>query len=116
MEITTKFGKGRGKQRVLRAGIEGPMTIYEAAAGKAALLETLQQASRIEIDLSGVTEMDTAGAQLLVLLKREADAAGKQIAFSAHSRAALDVLDCYQLAALLGDAVVIANGKPEGRS
>lgn len=107
MEIITKGGKGRGKQKVLRAGIEGPMTIYEAAAGKARLLETLQRASRIEIDLSGVTEIDTAGAQLLVLLKREAATAGKQVVFSKHSRAVLDVFDSYQLAALFGDAVVI---------
>ena len=73
------------------------MTIYEAATHKVALLKRLKRARRIEIDLSGVTEMDTAGVQLLVMVKREATTAGKEVVLSAHSRAVLEVFDCYRM-------------------
>jgi anti-anti-sigma regulatory factor len=47
------------------------MTIYQAQAQKEQLLAALAATEHLELDLSAVTEMDTAGLQLLLLLKRE---------------------------------------------
>lgn len=108
MEITLKPGKGRGKRRV---AIAGEMTIYGAAAAKDKLLDALAGADELAIDLSEVVEMDTAGIQLLVLLRREALSADKRMSLSGHSRAVLEVFDSYRLAAFFGDAAANREGK-----
>ena len=94
-----------------RALVQGSMTIYEAAADKPALLGALAEATEMEIDLSSVAEMDTAGLQLLVLVKRESLKAGKPLRLTGHSEASLDVLDRYNLAGYFGDPVVISPRK-----
>jgi anti-anti-sigma factor len=106
MEIMVKAGKGRGKRKSRDVAISGAMTIYGAAAAKDTLLDALDGAGQLHVDLSQVAEMDTAGAQLLVLLAREAASAGKRVVLSGHSPAVLEVFDCYRLAALFGDAVI----------
>jgi anti-anti-sigma factor len=111
MDITIKAGKGRGKRKARKVAISGAMTIYGAAAVKDKLLDALDGASELEIDLSEVVEMDTAGAQLLVLLKREADSADKRVVLSGHSPAVLEVFDCYRLAAFFGAAVAVRKEK-----
>jgi len=91
-----------------KAVVQGSMTIYEAAADKPALLGALANATEMEIDLSAVVEMDTAGLQLLILVKRESLRAGKPVRLTGHSEASLDVLDRYNLAGYFGDPVVIS--------
>jgi len=96
MEIT--IGPDEGCEMDPRqVTIRGAMTIYDAAAAKDTLLEVLGGAVDLEIDLSEVDEMDTAGLQLLVLLKREAASTGKRVTFSGHSPAVLEVFDCYRI-------------------
>lgn len=81
----------------------GEMTIYRAAELKPALLDALGQSEEIEIDLAGVGEMDTSGVQLLMLLKREAAAAGKTLRLAGHSPAVLEVFELLGLGNWFGD-------------
>lgn len=83
------------------------MTIYNAAAHKQRLLEALHATDRLEVDLSAVSEIDTAGFQLLVLLKREARRLDKEARIVAHSEAVRDLLDFYNMAAAFGDPLLI---------
>lgn len=94
-----------------RIAVEGDLTIYSAAADKEALLAALEAAPALEIDLSRVDEMDTAGLQLLVLVKREAARRGKAMRLVAHSAAALGVLDTYNLVGYFGDPVLISGAR-----
>ena len=92
--------------------IEDNMTIYEAAEQKTQLLEALKKVKKkeqIEIDLSNVNEMDTAGIQVLLLLKQTAEKENKIVLLVAHSPASLDVIDRYNLAAYFGDPVIISS-------
>jgi anti-sigma B factor antagonist len=114
--ISIEPGKGRGKRGRTRVRMDGAITIYDAAAGKQTLLEALADSRELEIDVSGVTEMDSAGLQLLVMVKREATVHGKRANLVGHSTAVLEVLDCYGLAAFFGDAVVIPSGAKRRRS
>ena len=107
MNVVVEAGRGRGRHKHAKVVIDGSMTIYDAAAGKPLLLAALDAASEISIDVSGVTEMDTAGLQLLVLLKREAVTRGRSVRLESHRPAVLEILDRYRLAAYFGDAVVI---------
>ena len=83
------------------------MTIYNAEAQKQRLLDALLATERLEIDLSAVSEIDSAGFQLLVLVKREARRLNKEALIVAHSEAVRDVLDFYNMAAAFGDPLLI---------
>lgn len=90
-----------------RLRLDGDLTIYEAAELKTALLTALEEEPTLEIDLSGVDELDTAGLQLLLLLKNEAQAEGRHVRFTQHSHSVREVLDLCDLAAVFGDPIVI---------
>ena len=83
------------------------LTIYHALEQKQLLLDALAKSSELELNLSQVSEMDTAGLQLLVLLKKEAQRAGKQVRIVAHSQAVSAVIDFCNMAAEFGDPLVI---------
>lgn len=71
--------KGGGNSKECRLAIEGDMTIYTAQALKEALSPYLGQAWDLHIDLSDVPELDSSGAQLLLLARRETDQAEKTL-------------------------------------
>jgi anti-anti-sigma factor len=72
--------------------IEGEMTIYRAAQLKDEMLTALSASQALDLDLASVTEMDTAGAQLLLLLQREAKAVGKPVCLTAQSQSVAEVM------------------------
>lgn len=92
---------------VMRRAFAEDFTIYRVAELKPALIDLLAEAERIELDLSGVERMDSAGCQLLMLVKREASAAGKTLAIVAHSPAVQSLIEFYNLAAWFGDPLVV---------
>ncbi len=83
------------------------LTIYHALEQKNALLAALAGTDDLELDLMHVGEIDTAGLQLLIMLKKEAQRAGKTISIVAHSQSVRAVIDFCKLAAELGDPLVI---------
>jgi anti-sigma B factor antagonist len=91
--------------------IEGELTIYSAAEQKPRLLAFLASADELEINLAEVSEIDTAGLQLLILLKREAAQAGKSLSFVMHSNAVLETLDLVNLIGAFGDQVMLTQAR-----
>ena len=87
--------------------IDGEMTIYSAAEQLAELREHMGNCEDLELDLAGVGEMDSAGVQLLLLLKNEVERAGRRLRLSNHSQAVFEVLELLKLQAHFGDPVVI---------
>jgi hypothetical protein len=57
---------------VIRRAFTEDFTIYRVAELKPVLLAVIQEGEHIELDLSGVEHMDSAGCQLLIFAKREA--------------------------------------------
>ncbi len=88
--------------------IEGEMNIYRAHELKDILLAKLAHASTLEVDLAGVTEIDTVGLQVLMLAKRTAASAHHQLRLVAHSPAVLELFELLNLAAYFGDPLVMA--------
>ena len=109
MTISMTTSTSHDKRKQSKVSIAGAMTIYDAVDHKKYLLDAFNNSDELEIDLSGVSELDTAGVQLLVLLKREAFKEGKQVRLVAHSAALLEVLEVYNLAAYFGDQLVISS-------
>ena len=87
--------------------IDEDMTIYNAASQKRMLLDALSGCAELDLDLSQVGEMDTAGFQVLLLGKREALKANKAVRLTAHSKAVTELLDLYNMASYFGDPMVI---------
>ena len=81
----------------------GEMSIYSAAELKPALLDALAKGDEIEINLADISEIDTSGVQLLMLMKREAAAAGKSLKLAGHSPSVLEVFELLGLGNWFGD-------------
>jgi anti-sigma B factor antagonist len=102
--------RAKKKKGVTTLHIEGDMTISTAAALKEGLMKHIAQPCEREIVLSEVSKMDTAGMQLLILAKREANRHNTPLRLTNHSRAVLEVIDTYNLAAYFGDPIWISGG------
>ena len=76
---STRSRKKHGKDAGRRLRIETDLTIYTALATKDLLLAELAAGAGALVDLSAVSEIDTAGLQLLMLASREASKAGKTL-------------------------------------
>jgi anti-sigma B factor antagonist len=87
--------------------IDGELTIYRAADLKAQLLDALRQARVLELDLAGVTELDTAGLQVLMLAKQAASADQRELRLVRHSPAVVEIFEMLDLGAFFGDALLI---------
>jgi len=91
--------------------INGEFNIFTAENTKTRLLDAIHQATTadIEIDLSDVTEIDSAGLQLMVMAKREAAEHGKNLSFTRHSASVLDLIDLCGLSGFFGDPILISS-------
>jgi anti-sigma B factor antagonist len=104
------------EQQSGRIAIEGELTIYTALELKDKLLNGLSANRELELDLSEVGEFDAAGLQLLVMIKQEASALGKELRFTGHTQVVLDLLDLSGLAGFFGDPLLIVrNPQQEGK-
>lgn len=86
---------------------QGELTIYTVGEIRNRLLEVMAMTDKVEIDLAGVTDIDTAGLQLMLLAKRKP---GKEVRFTHHSAAVLRLVDMANVGLMLGDPLVISAG------
>ncbi|MDO8319942.1 lipid asymmetry maintenance protein MlaB [Rhodoferax sp.] len=94
-----------------RLRIEGELTIFRAMELKPIMLATPPVD---EIDLSGVTELDTAGVQLLMLAKKTALADQRDVKLTGHSPAVIEVFELLNVAAYFGDHLVMDSRTASG--
>lgn len=87
--------------------VDGPMTIYNAAEVKGQLVSAVREHPSLELDLSCVAEMDTAGFQLLVLAKHESQRLNHALSITGHSDPVREMVDFYGMTGFFGDPVVI---------
>ncbi len=91
--------------------VEGELTIYRAAELRTCLQSALAGVAAggaLELNLAGVTEMDSAGVQLLMAARKSARAVQSELRLVAHSPAVLAVFETLDLAAHFGDALPAA--------
>ncbi|WP_426192689.1 STAS domain-containing protein [Massilia sp. DWR3-1-1] len=81
-----------------RVRLDGEMSIYRAAELKETLLAPLAAGTLVELDLSAVSELDTAGVQLLLLARQTARGLGGDVCVLASSAPVQDLLDLLGLA------------------
>jgi anti-sigma B factor antagonist len=87
--------------------IEDDMTIYSINEIKNALSHEIELHQKFDLDLSSVEEIDTAGIQLLLALRRECILKNKEFKISAASAVVTTLFKNYSINSLfnLGDNV-----------
>lgn len=90
-----------------RTAVEGGLSIYHATEIKQHLIDGVRASKLLELDLSHVKEIDTAGLQLLLLAKRESQTLGHELRIVSHSPAVREVFEFLNLVAFFGDPLVI---------
>ncbi len=94
--------------------IEGELTIYTVSELKEKLLASLLSHDELELDLSKVDEIDGAGLQLLVMVKKEAAILDKALRFIGHSPVVLELFDLSGLVGFFGDPLLIVSKSSHG--
>ena len=95
--------------------LEGAVAIYAARELKERLLAAVRDNPELHLDLSQVTELDSAGLQVLYLAKQEAARREHALRIVAHSDAVREVFDLCNLHAYFGDPTLIPAREPEAR-
>ena len=105
--MTTKIESVAGGIRVT-----GDMTVYTASQIKQPLVHAVADGpADIQLDLSGVSDFDTAGVQLLLMVHREALVRGRNLKFATPSSIVREVLTLFGALGLLMDASIV-EGRP----
>ncbi|WP_308390115.1 STAS domain-containing protein [Acidithiobacillus sp. AMEEHan] len=91
----------------LQLELQGNLDIYAVAELRGRLLSCLASAHTLEIDLRQVEEIDGAGLQLLLALKRSASEQGCQLSLSNHSPAVVEAMELCRLSTFFGDPILL---------
>ena len=81
--------------------IEGDMNIYRAAELKQVLVTAAENTTVVHVDLCDVTELDSAGVQLLLLARRTAETRQHEFRVVKASAAVCEVLTLLDLSSLV---------------
>jgi len=100
---------------VTRVEIRGELTICTTAALRQQLLDAFDTGSKLEVDLSAVSEMDSAGMQLMVAAKLAAAVRNQPLCFTEHSPVVFGTLELCNLSGHLGDPVLIRSRTQRGK-
>lgn len=90
------------QQQVINSAlrVHGEMTIYRAGeVAQTLLAEVRAHAGDVSLDLSEVTEFDTAGLQIVLMARRLAEAGGRRLDVVQPSECVLEVLQLCNVAA-----------------
>lgn len=88
--------------------IKDEMTIYNVLEQKNNLYPHLKADHELQVDLSEVSEIDSAGVQLLIFLKNEADRQHNDLSFLHHSQSVVEVVEMFNLSSFFNDPVVLS--------
>lgn len=88
-----------------RLALSGELTIYSVAEVKTTLAEAMHEGGELEVDLAGISDIDTAGLQLMLIAKRHPACS---LRFVNHSPEVLRLVDLANLGGALGDPLFIA--------
>ncbi len=80
-----------------KLAIDEDMTIYAIEGLKLALTDEIELCDKLELDLSAVEEIDSAGIQLLLALRRELMLKKKELKLTSVSSVVNNLMESYEL-------------------
>ena len=100
-------------QDMVKAQLREELNISSVAEDRDHLVQLLSPDGELELDLGGVTEIDTAGVQLLVALRKEAERMGCVCHLAGSDEAVREAFGTLGLGHLL-DEPLVGTGVPHG--
>jgi anti-sigma B factor antagonist len=108
IEVSTVTMQIEQSDSLMQVTVQEDMTIYTAASLKEQFLNLFNKGTaEIELDLSNVGEIDSAGLQILLQLKAESEKRAFTLRLLRHSPAVIDVIGLLKLGMYFGDPIVI---------
>ena len=101
--------KSKKQNGICKISLAGELTIYQAGEVYEKLRKQFSSCECMEIDLHEITELDTAGVQILLSLKEAANVESKKISLSLHSEAVIEVFELLNIAHEFGDPIVLSH-------
>ncbi len=95
--------------------INEEMTIYQVAAMRDELLGAYRDCIELEVDLSQVDEIDSAGVQLLLALKHTAITQDKPVRYVSHSASVVDIIQLFGIEQFFSDQILMPSENQETR-
>lgn len=77
----------------IRLSIEGALSIYEVVALREEILACFKEDSPLQVDLSQVTDGDTAGVQLLLSARKTAHQRNRALSIANLSQSMTEILE-----------------------
>jgi anti-sigma B factor antagonist len=103
--------KIENKKQKFIAYFEGEVSIYNVAEYAKEIVPILDGLNELVINLINVSEIDSAGVQLLMMLKKECMVRSKKLTLVDHSDVVLDVFELMGLVTYFNDPVVLPKEK-----
>lgn len=94
-------------EELLRACVDDELTIYTVAEYQQELAKQWHESLALELDLSKVGELDSAGTQWLMQIKRTGYGRQQSVRFVDHSQMVIETLELLNLIGRFGDPVVL---------
>lgn len=85
----------KGSTLLLR--VTGEMTAHSLQGIQESVAEGMLKAERVELDLGGVEDMDSAGFQLMYAIKKHADSRQLNFNLKAYSSAVMTYMSTYNM-------------------
>jgi anti-anti-sigma factor len=105
--------KYEDNENLINISISNEMNIYSVGELKKLLDEVIHDKRDMEINLANVSEIDSAGIQLLMLTKKERDNNNLPLSLVQHSNTVLNTFEFLGLVSYFNDPVVLTNRKGE---
>ena len=102
-----EFANQTTTEGAVRLTVDGDLTIYHAAEIRQRLIDGVRGNGVLELDLSHVGEIDTAGLQVLALAKRESHHLDHVLRIVDHSPVVRETIEFLNMAAFFGDPLLI---------
>lgn len=103
--------KYEDNENLISISILNEMNIYSATELKTLLDKLIDDKRDMEINLDGVSEIDSAGIQLLMLIKQERNNNNLRLSLVQHSNAVLDAFEFLDLVSYFNDPILLTNRK-----
>lgn len=91
--------------------VKGEVTIYTAAEIQQRWLDMVDQHRHLELDLAAVTELDCAGVQLLLALKKQLLNRDGSLSLRNHSDAVIELFELLALSDYFTDPLLLSAHK-----
>lgn len=97
-----------GKQGILRARLGDALTMASAVDACDRLRQVSESSERLELDLSSLQDIDTAGVQILLALRKERQAKGHLLRMVQPSQPVQDVMSILGLESLFDEVLTVS--------